>query len=151
MDKNTKTPTSESLSAHGTRLPQYNTKPEQKSSWEEEFDEKFPRDHDCFVAGVTGIKKFIRVLLAQAKEEGYYEGEKNEFHNNNFNVSKTIKHIIERAKKEERNRIAEIVRGRLPDPMNESEKEKYHCEASVLFWGEALLAAIAPEVSRDEQ
>lgn len=95
-----------------------------------------------------GCAECLNALLAQAKsdsyKEGYYEGEKNEFHNNNFNISKTIKHIIEGAKKEERNRIAEVVQGmKLIEAAFNS--HSLHMKQMYNQALEKVLAAIAPE------
>lgn len=39
----------------------------------------------------------------------------------------------------ERGKIVEKIKKLLPDSMNEEERERYHCESSILFWGENLL------------
>lgn len=101
------------------------TKPEQQSSWEGKFRdiwfESFDHDGGENINAYGDLVDLVKSLLAQAKaesyKEGYYEGEKNEFHNHNFNVSKTIRHLIEEAKEEERQRIAEVVRGMVKSPM----------------------------------
>ena len=38
--------------------------------------------------------------------------------------------------------VLALIKRRLPDPMTDHEKEKYHCESSVLFWGEKLIEAV---------
>lgn len=38
--------------------------------------------------------------------------------------------------------IVEIIKSRLPDAMTEKQMEEFHCEGSVLFWGEKLISSI---------
>jgi hypothetical protein len=49
--------------------------PEKELSEEERFEKQFPRDHDCFVAGVVGIKFFLLQSNQRAREAGDNEGE----------------------------------------------------------------------------
>ena len=39
-------------------------------------------------------------------------------------------------------RVLNEFQKRLPDPMNDKEMDKYHCEAAVLYWGNGLRSAI---------
>lgn len=44
--------------------------------------------------------------------------------------------------------LVEKIKALLPDSMTEAERDKYHCEGSILHWGENLLALLTTSPSR---
>lgn len=53
-----------------------------------------------------------------------------------------LSYVYEAGKQEAYEECYDVVQNRLPDSMTEKEKEEFHCESSVLFWGERILSSI---------
>ena len=118
------------------------TKQKQDEGVIERFNEKFIHysdfgnylvDNEVQSNGDCKIRDFLLSEITKVKEEG------------KRNADNLIDRGIELHKEgmeEEKERILKIVEGkkklRLPNPMTDEEKEKYHCEAAVLHWGKCV-------------
>lgn len=97
------------------------------------------------------IKEFIHTVWCSRLKEFDYttDDEEERAHPTDMFVNWLRAHLTtygnaryEEGVKEERERLARIIRSRLPDPMTDEEMEEYHCEGSVLYWGSKLLEQV---------
>lgn len=93
----------------------------------------------------TELAEWLRATLTKVAEEARKE-ERERIEANavsDITIAKDkVEQIRNDAVREERERLARIIRSRLPDPMTDEEMEEYHCEGSVLYWGSKLLEQV---------
>jgi hypothetical protein len=105
-----------------------------KEQWKQSFLKRYPMGTFHLEEDRKSIETFIEQTRAEAEIAGEAKGRLMGFE------------VGHKAGLEEARRVVEK---NLPDFMTEEQRDKYHCEGSILFWGEALVKELTNRIEEN--
>ena len=89
-------------------------------------------------------------LMDETDWQKFEGGELIEINPNEW-FAETLAQAYQAGKEETLREAIRVVTERLPNKMSEEEKEEFHCEASILYWGEQLVATLTAQLKDNEK